>query len=79
MACRANDCHFNIFQIRKTKSSTKDLWVMKREEIERAIVVLDRRNGCTILKGNQRTKVKWGFHAVTAFGHNPNFPKTHLR
>jgi|KBSSwiStaDraftv2_1062776.scaffolds.fasta_scaffold5050404_1 hypothetical protein len=50
-----------------------------QEEIERSIVVLDRRNGCTILKGNQRTKVKWGFHAVTAFGHNPNFPKTHLR
>jgi len=50
-----------------------------QEEIERAIVVLDRRNGGTILKGNQRTKVKWGFHAVTAFGHNPNFPKTHLR
>ena len=32
MACRANDCHFNIFQIRKTKSSTKDLWVMTSVE-----------------------------------------------
>jgi len=32
MACRANDCHFNIFQLRKTKSSTKDLWVMTSVE-----------------------------------------------